>query len=46
MVVVEAGPEFKEVGRFDFEEGINATPAVAGGKMYIRTSKHLISLGG
>ena len=46
MVMVKAGAEYKEVGRFHFGEGVNATPAVAGGKMYIRTAGHLISLGG
>ncbi len=45
MVVVAAGPEFQEVGRFQFDEGINATPAVSGGKMYVRTAGHLISIG-
>lgn len=45
-VVVEAGKEYKELARIDLGEACHATPAVAGGKMYIRTFGHLMSLGG
>ena len=46
MVVVKAGPEFEILARNDMGAGINATPAVSGGRMFIRTDKHLISVGG
>jgi len=46
LVVLEAGTEFKVLGRSKLEEASNATPAVSGGVMYIRTESHLISLGG
>lgn len=46
VVVVEASEKFKVLGRFPLEELCHTTPAVAGGRMYIRTEKHLVSLGG
>lgn len=46
VVVVEAGEKFKIVARNSLEAGVNATPAVADGKLFIRTNKHLISIGG
>jgi len=44
--VVEASEKFKVLQRFPLDELCHTTPAVAGGRMYIRTEKHLISLGG
>ena len=46
LVVLNAGEKFQEVARFNLGEGSHATPAVAGGKMYVRTFTHLLSLGG
>jgi outer membrane protein assembly factor BamB len=44
--VVAAGEEFELLGRNPLGEGTHATPAVAGGVLYLRTFSHLISLGG
>ncbi|MCF6312466.1 MAG: PQQ-binding-like beta-propeller repeat protein [Verrucomicrobiales bacterium] len=46
MVVVAASREFKLLGISQLKSGIHATPAVANGKMFIRTDKRLICLGG
>jgi outer membrane protein assembly factor BamB len=46
LVVLEASDKFKVLDRLPLEELCQSTPAVAGGRMYIRTEKHLISLGG
>ncbi len=46
MVVLAAEKEFKLLGRIDLEEPTNATPAVSGGVMYLRTATHLMALGG
>jgi len=44
--VVEAGEQFKVLSRFPLEELCHSTPAVAGGRLYVRTEKHLVSIGG
>ncbi len=46
MVVVDAGDEFEVLAKHDFGEGIFATPAISGGRMYVRTFNRLISIGG
>ncbi len=46
MVVLAAHEEFKELGRIDLEEPSHSTPAVAGGVMYLRTTGHLMAIGG
>jgi len=47
LVVIEASSHaFKLVARNDLGEPSHATPALAGGVMYLRTRGHLISLGG
>ncbi|HET6408515.1 MAG TPA: PQQ-binding-like beta-propeller repeat protein [Chthoniobacteraceae bacterium] len=46
LVVLGAGDKFQEVARFNLGEGSHATPAVAGGRMYVRTFSHLVALGG
>jgi len=46
MVVVAAADEFKLLGRIDLEEPSQATPAIAGGVMYLRTRSHLMAIGG
>lgn len=46
VVVVQAGREFKKLAENKLDSGVNATPAIANGRMYIRTETHLISLKG
>ncbi len=46
MAVIEAGRDFKILSKFDFESDIFATPAVANGRLIVRTKTHLISIGG
>jgi len=46
MVVIPATRDFKILGRSQFDSGIFATPAVAGGRLIVRTETHLISIGG
>jgi outer membrane protein assembly factor BamB len=46
VVCLAAGPEFKELGRTQLGEECRSTPAIAGGRLYIRTISHLISVGG
>lgn len=46
VVVLAADKEFKELGRTALGDGCRATPAIANGKMYVRTFSHLMSVGG
>jgi len=46
VVVVKAGEQFEVLARNPLDETTHSTPAVAGGRMYIHTSGHLISVGG
>jgi outer membrane protein assembly factor BamB len=46
MVVIEAGDKFNVLHRFALNETCHTTPAVALGRMFIRTEKHLLSIGG
>ncbi|NQT36983.1 MAG: PQQ-like beta-propeller repeat protein [Planctomycetes bacterium] len=46
VVVLAAGDTFEVCHRIPLGEPSYATPAVAGGVMYLRTSAHLFSLGG
>jgi len=46
MVVIAAKDKLEVLGRHEFGEGIFATPAVSGGRMYVRTFNRLISIGG
>ncbi|MCI0360259.1 MAG: PQQ-binding-like beta-propeller repeat protein [Planctomycetaceae bacterium] len=41
-----AGPKFKLLGRTELGEMSRSTPAIAGGRMYVRTISHLYSVGG
>ncbi len=41
VVVIAAGDKFEILARNDFKEAILASPAVADGKLYIRTEGHL-----
>jgi outer membrane protein assembly factor BamB len=46
LVVLEASDKFNLLHRFALNELCHSTPAVALGQMFIRTEKHLLSLGG
>ncbi len=46
MGVLKATNMFDKVHTHKFPEAVNATPAVSGGKMYVRTTNRLISIGG
>lgn len=46
VVVVKAADKFELVAKNPLGEPSRATPAVAGGRMYLRTYSHLVSLGG
>ncbi len=45
LVVVAVGETFQPPVRIALGEGSHATPAVSGGRMYLRTFTHLISVG-
>lgn len=45
MLVVSAGNNFELLGRTPLGENSFATPAVAGGRLYIRTLTHLLCVG-
>ena len=46
VVVIKAGPTYELLAVNPLSEESYATPAVAGGRMYLRTYSHLISVGG
>ena len=46
VVVLAAARKYKVLGRNQLGEGSHSTPAIAGGRMYLRTFSHLISVGG
>jgi len=46
VVVIAASEKFALLARNPLGEITHSTPAVAGGRMYIHTTKHLISIGG
>ena len=46
VYVVAAGDKYKLLAANPLGEKSHATPAVAGGRMYLRTHSHLISIGG
>ena len=45
LVVLSAGEKFEQLARIPLGEGSHATPSVSGGRMYLRTFTHLISVG-
>jgi len=45
VVVLAAADDFKELARSELGEATQSTPAVAGGRIFFRTEKHLVSLG-
>jgi outer membrane protein assembly factor BamB len=46
VVALAAAEKYELLGRSPLGEKSHATPAVAGGRMYLRTWSHLISIGG
>jgi outer membrane protein assembly factor BamB len=46
VVCIAADSTFKELGRTPLNEECRSTPAIAGGRMYVRTISHLYSVGG
>jgi len=46
VVVLEAGPTYKLLAVNPLGEKSHATPAVGGGRLYLRTVSHLFALGG
>jgi outer membrane protein assembly factor BamB len=46
VYVLSADKELKELGRVPLGEESRSTPAVSGGRMYLRTISHLYSIGG
>jgi outer membrane protein assembly factor BamB len=46
VTVLRAGDEYKVLGRNDLGEGIFASPALAGGCLFLRGEKHLFCVGG
>ncbi len=46
VICLAADMEFKELGRTELKELCRSTPAIADGKMYVRTVSHLMSVGG
>lgn len=46
IVVLAADKEFKELGRTSLGEPIRSTPAIANGRMYLRTVSQLMAIGG
>ncbi len=44
VVVLRAGPEFEELARNELGEGSHATPAVANGRMFLRTNTQLMCI--
>jgi outer membrane protein assembly factor BamB len=41
VFVIKAGPEYELLAKNSMEESIMASPAVSGGRMFIRSLKHL-----
>jgi len=46
LVVVEASDKFNVLHRYPLNELCHSTPALAGGRLFVRTAKHLWSIGG
>jgi outer membrane protein assembly factor BamB len=46
VTVLQAGAEFKVLARNDVGEGIVASPALSGGRIFLRGEKHLFCIGG
>lgn len=46
VVVLAAAAEFAELAKIDLPEGSSSTPAVSGGRMFLRTPRKLLAVGG
>jgi outer membrane protein assembly factor BamB len=46
VTVFKAADQFQLLGRSSLGEGTQSTPAIAGGRMFFRTSSRLMCLGG
>jgi outer membrane protein assembly factor BamB len=46
LVIIEAGDSFKVLGRSQLGSGSSSSPAVANGRLYLRTEKALICIAG
>jgi outer membrane protein assembly factor BamB len=46
VTVVEAGAQFRVLGRNELGEALVASPAIAGGRLFLRGDKHLWCIGG
>ena len=46
VVVLAASEKYELVSRNALGEDSRATPAISGGRMYLRTESHLVSIGG
>ncbi|MEM1444063.1 MAG: PQQ-binding-like beta-propeller repeat protein, partial [Verrucomicrobiota bacterium] len=46
FVTVELGPKFEILGRSRLSSGMNATPAIANNRLYLRTDTHLLCIEG
>ena len=45
VIVLKAGSEYKVLGKSSLPEKTDATPAIANGRMYVRTLNHLLCIG-
>lgn len=45
LSVITAEPQWRELSRADFQEEAYATPAISGGRIYLRTARHLYCFG-
>ena len=46
VLVLAAGREFRELGRMPLGEPSRATPAVSGGRMFLRSETTIVCIGG
>jgi hypothetical protein len=46
MAVIKAGPEWEIIRINDFNDGVNATPAIVDSRIYVRTHSALYCFGG
>ena len=44
LYTLAVGDEFELLGEFDLEEGVYATPAISGDRMFVRTFDSLVCL--
>jgi outer membrane protein assembly factor BamB len=45
VYVLKAGPEYQELGANSMDAPVMATPAISGGMLFIRTTRHLFAVG-